>query len=317
MYYGGIYLGAELLVVGDAVRIESNFKIKGCYEILIINSIKLRFNGIQPEPNGRTVTGKRADFQRLYFRGHGFTTDKNHPHVGEPIEANIHPAMRQQQDAVKWYRIGNPDDEMEVDFSRVIGRLFESAVVMKWFARLWHANMEAEAINYGHEGVLQMRQLARMRSPNLGWDPNDNKGEKPRWFWARDRVHALDLIYQGKREVGEADRMGGLDTHTHDSAELGLRNPLSWRSIVMKVDRDNAVGYPGKETVDRPRKLIGTETPKDKPTKFRSGRYYSFVNGETFDKWTRDTDSIMDNEDRKARRKALQKWWNGIFFLLY
>ena len=59
--------------------------------------------------------------------GHGFTTDKNHPHVGEPIEANIHPAMRQQQDAVKWYRIGNPDDEMEVDFSRVIGRLFESA----------------------------------------------------------------------------------------------------------------------------------------------------------------------------------------------
>ena len=69
MYYGGIYLGAELLVVGDAVRIESNFKIKGCYEILIINSIKLRFNGIQPEPNGRTVTGKRADFQRLYFRG--------------------------------------------------------------------------------------------------------------------------------------------------------------------------------------------------------------------------------------------------------
>ena len=131
IYYGGIYLGAELLVVGDAVRIKSEFIEKGCYEILIINSIKLKVNNIQAEPDGKTVTGESAGLRRLYFRGCGYTTNRYHPYAGGLVsfteEVNIHPAMRQQQRSLKWYRIGDPGEDMEVDFSRVIGRLFESS----------------------------------------------------------------------------------------------------------------------------------------------------------------------------------------------
>ena len=130
LYFAGIYLGAELIVVGDAVRIKSEILEKRCHEIMIVKSIKLKYNDLEAEDDG-TVTGEKFGLRRLLFRGYGYTTDNTHLNVGEEVpfseEFVVHKAMRQQQKSVKWYRIGKPGQEMEVDFSRIIGRLFEAA----------------------------------------------------------------------------------------------------------------------------------------------------------------------------------------------
>ena len=130
LYFAGIYLGAELIVVGDAVRIRSEFLEKRCHEIMIVKSIKLKYNNLEPEEDG-SVTGEKFALRRLLFRGYGYTTDEDHINVGEEVpfseEFAAHKAMRQQQKSVTWYRIGQPGQEMEVDFSRIIGRLFEAS----------------------------------------------------------------------------------------------------------------------------------------------------------------------------------------------
>ena len=129
LYFAGIYLGAELIVVGDAVRIRSEILEKRCHEIMIVKSIKLKYNDLEAEDDG-SVTGEKFGLRRLLFRGYGYTTDKDHINVGEEVpfseEFAAHKAMRQQQKSVTWYRIGRPGQEMEVDFSRIIGRLFEA-----------------------------------------------------------------------------------------------------------------------------------------------------------------------------------------------
>lgn len=130
LYFAGIYLGAELIVVGDAVRIRSEYLEKRCHEIMVVKSIKLKYNDLKEDEDG-TVTGEKFGLRRLLFRGYGYTTDKDHLNRGEevpfPKEFEAHKAMRQQQKSHTWYRIGKPAQEMEVDFSRIIGRLFEAA----------------------------------------------------------------------------------------------------------------------------------------------------------------------------------------------
>ena len=130
LYFAGIYLGAELIVVGDAVRIRSEILEKRCHEIMIVKSIKLKYNDLEPEDDG-SVTGEKFGLRRLLFRGYGYTTDPDHINRGDEVpfseEFAVHKAMRQQQKSVTWYRIGKPGQEMEVDFSRIIGRLFEAA----------------------------------------------------------------------------------------------------------------------------------------------------------------------------------------------
>ena len=188
---------------------------------------------------------------------------------------------------------------------------------MKWFSGLWFFNVEEEAINLGHGSMVRMREYARAKTMNLGFDPNDNKGENPRWFWARDRVQALDLIHHdGKREPGEKATLGlPLPTPYWTDWVLPERDPLSWRTIRMNVTSDNAIVFPGKKTADLQRKFIGVYPYYEQPATFAPGRYYNITKREWFDDITTSNKSILtDKKNRLARRAILQHWWNGIFF---
>ena len=188
---------------------------------------------------------------------------------------------------------------------------------MQWFSGLWFFNLEDEAINFGHASTVRMRTYARAKNMNLGFDPTDKKGQIPRWFWARDRVQALDLIHHdGKREPGEKATLG-LPPPTPYWADWHppARAPRSWRTIRMNVTADNAIPFPGKETADQQRKFIGPYPYYEQPATFAPGRYYNITQREWFDEITTSNQSILtDKENRLARREVLQDWWNEIFY---
>lgn len=83
----------------------------------------------------------------------------------------------------------------------------------------------------------------------------------------------------------------------------------------MRTDRDNAIAFPGEKYVNRPRLIVGTIPAQEAPARFPLGGYYSTVNGETFDRFTKSTQSIMNKNGRKKRAKGLQRWWHMLSFI--
>ena len=191
----GIYLGGELIIVGDAVRIlplsqsqqQTSFSLGSpperprCTDVLVISSIRLNLLNIQPEHIATTapISPLLSTSMSITLVGRAYTIDPKRDHrlldldKLESSQSSITtikvptPFPREQVKSLfptvgareygDWYPLHADDKRYEISFDRVLGRLYEADAI-----RLWN-------------GQLQFKDEKETAGPNkptpsLSWD---------------------------------------------------------------------------------------------------------------------------------------------------
>ena len=225
IYHSGIFLGAELLIVGDAVRImppRAERSRRDVSDVLVIDSVAVQHSHLKAEPDGSRVTGDRLGSIKIVFRGHAYTTITSRAKGGVPIPlqemGRLPTAIRSTNHIYQWYHIGPHTERQEVDFFNVIGRAYEFDAVLRWFPKMNVDQLQRLSMTMGSGGVTDARNSAHYEDNRLA----DFPVRGGRWFWANNRVEALDLTSFNGVDVGDADE--------------GKADKRNWEKILMVLN---------------------------------------------------------------------------------
>jgi hypothetical protein len=215
----GVYIGAELLTVGDVVRIAPQTKEAACTDVLIVESIRLHLREIKPEhflPESPLLSAQSY----ISLVGKGYTTDasrhfQSSTHAIAVSPEEVKATFRPVGSALygPWYPLHAPQNRYEISHDQILGRLYEGAAVQIWTGLLQRepANGEKYAkprLDYDLEGIQEGRIYATQADERL-----DESHEEPLlWFWADTRAEALDLQTLNGVEVGKYDKVRDKDT---------------------------------------------------------------------------------------------------------
>lgn len=245
IYCHGIYLGSELLVKGDSVRLMPQ-KVGtpenpdgAVTDILVIKSIRLQLSScdaelsspqladtVAPRIFGKvyTVSPKRAYREPGYEEPKALTDD-------EVVDAFETTDMRSYG---SWYPLHPSDCEVQVSINQIIGRLYEKDYMNVVFGH--------DGFDIDLDGVLSGRQYGRETDNRLAVGKD--------WFCGDYRMEALALETFNGHEVGPYDEARDLKMWRANLQIIdGTATPADLRAA--KIPRD----------MGRPRVgLIGTKT---------------------------------------------------------
>ncbi|ETI23912.1 hypothetical protein G647_05719 [Cladophialophora carrionii CBS 160.54] len=221
----GVYIGAELITIGDTVRILPETKEVACTDVLVVESIRLHLRDITPDhflPDSPLLSTQSY----ITLVGKAYTTDRNryfqkNPHAQAPA-----PAIKISPEEVKttfrpvgsplygpWYALHAPQNRYEISHDQILGRLYEGAAVQLWTGLLQRKPTNGEkyikpVLDYDLQGIQEGRVYATHADERL----NESHEEPLVWFWADTRAEALDLQSINGVEVGRYDKVRDKDT---------------------------------------------------------------------------------------------------------
>jgi len=236
----GIYIGAELLIEGDAVKILPDehallAHAPQCTAVLVISTIRLQLHDIDEEHTkdmsprifGRSLitlvgTTYTLDPLRAYTPPSATSTSIAAP---QPVSAEIIKSALPTVGAAAygdWYALHSPTEKIEITHDRVLGRLYESGAMGMWTGTLGNhkTSKTPPSLSYDLSSVLAGRRYGTLTDERI---PESQSGTI-RWFWADNRVQALSLETINGVEVGAYDTV-------HD-----LRTMQAWRARLKIVD---------------------------------------------------------------------------------
>jgi Transcription-silencing protein Clr2 len=237
----GIYVGAELLIQGDAVKIlpsphAASTGSSECTDVLVISDIRLHLIGIDPEyTNNRsphvstktsiTLVGKAYTLDPL--RDFSRTTSVNSTSNAspQPIPAKIIKYALPTVGAAAygdWYALHAPNQKYEISFDRVLGRLYESGAMGMWTGTLGNRKTSdvRPSLSSDLESVLAARRYGTLTDSRIPEVPSGTI----KWHWADTRVRALALETVNGVEVGPFHRI------------RDLRTMQAWRARLKIID---------------------------------------------------------------------------------
>lgn len=229
--HGGIHIGSELIVVGDAIIVApTEADEEPEVRMMAVTSIALAYKELQTDPpNYKLVSGDhcRAIEVRLHGRlfnigprssssseEDGMDLDAETGNTeGIPRSISHHPTLRFTP-----YNPTRPDAIHSISLNRTIGRLHEPDAL----AQYGIADATA-ALDFAVSGIKEARDYARVNDKRISerreaWgssrsdyddgdeeESSEGRQKQPfyEWFWANDRVEALGVDRWGEFDVGE------------------------------------------------------------------------------------------------------------------
>ncbi|KAK4941027.1 hypothetical protein LTR10_018947 [Elasticomyces elasticus] len=222
----GLYIGSELIIVGDTVRITpepSTSKTKRCTDVMIVSDIRVNLVKVRPEDvlpdtpllsaaTSITLVGKaytldiRRDYQIQGKDPDADMTDLPSPVPVEEVKTAFRPVGTGEYGT--WYRLHDPRKGYEISYDRVLGRLYEAAAVRLWTGQLQtKQHEEAEKLkiqpplDFDLKAIEEGRRYATQADERLEEMEDDQLG----WFWADTRAEALDIQTINGTETGKYD----------------------------------------------------------------------------------------------------------------
>jgi hypothetical protein len=217
----GVYLGPELIMVGDTVRLKSQITADGasfgCEEVLRVESIRLNLEGLQ-DIHAEAKSPALASASWVSFVGQAFTTDSSQAYrVIDRLNGSSLPVVvpvTEIQTILKafgteecgsWFYMHSKSKRFLVSHEQVLGRLHEPAAV-----RLWnHRRFETQAgrrlkaqqplLHYDIPGITMARMIATRTDTRLP----DPEAKEIVWYWADTRAEALAVESFNGHEVGK------------------------------------------------------------------------------------------------------------------
>ncbi|KAJ4375486.1 hypothetical protein N0V86_007017 [Didymella sp. IMI 355093] len=206
IYCRGMYLGFEMLAVGDAVRLLPNTSHSQTTstDILIIKSIRLNWSNLENASSNDWDDGRPYN-SAVWVHGAAYTSD---PARQNKEWFSSSQSSQAADDYGDWYPLHPPSKELAIPYSRVIGRLYERDAMALW---LNVKSGDYPFLDAGREALIESRDFARQHDKRISDHPN------AKWYWADSRAQALDL-----------HTVNGLDVSTHDQ----LRDTKEWRKKI-------------------------------------------------------------------------------------
>lgn len=213
VFCNGAFIGAELLFVGDTVRLISEQSQPQVTDVLHIEKILVKWANLEVDEDG-IVDESRAAHVSLRFIGHSYTSDKKRSYKGMTLKSQErmgeYPSGMEGYD--RWYYMLRPDLLHDYSHDRIFGRCFEGEAMMLWSAE------DEPTLTFGLQGT----RAARLYSAE-----NDQRiitaGKK--WFWGEHRAECLDLGTFNGIEVGSRDPD---------------RDPKAWRDTLRVIDGETS-----------------------------------------------------------------------------
>ncbi|KAF1926174.1 uncharacterized protein M421DRAFT_422850 [Didymella exigua CBS 183.55] len=206
IYCRAMYLGYEMLAVGDAVRLLPNAS-RGqttSTDILIIKSIRLKWSNLDSASENDWDEGRPYN-SAVWIYGAAYTSDPSRQNKEWFSDSQSSQAADDYGD---WYPLHPPSKELAIPYSRVIGRLYERNAMALW---LNIKSGDCDFLDAGREALVESRDFARQHDIRISSRPD------AKWHWADSRAQALDL-----------HTVNGLDVSSHDQ----LRDPTEWRKKI-------------------------------------------------------------------------------------
>ena len=217
----GVFLGSELIVVGDTIRLISTESPKQCTDVMVVDSIRLNLEGMQQDhtlPQSKLLCSRSS----VSFVGSTYTLDKSRsydmpdqemmddgleqvvvptPLPREMVKVIFRPVGSAEYGA--WYKLHADNKKYEVSYDQVLGRLYEADAVRLWTGQRQEKIrngdvMAPPSLDFDVSGILSARYYATATDERL---PKP-EGRENLWYWADDRVQALDLATFNGHEVG-------------------------------------------------------------------------------------------------------------------
>lgn len=214
IYFHAIYIGSELLAVGDTIRLLPKSVDAICEDILVIKTIRLKLTNLD-KASDNDWDGGRPWNSSAYVFGTGYTTDQSRSSKDWLHKDYKRPAVMRRYEAQ--YPLHPPNKEMMVPFNRVLGRLYDADAMTLWLPSLSNTKgkISPPDLNHGREGVLKGRAYAKTHDPRIA----ESFGTQ--WFLGDHRSDALDL-----------KTFNGLEVTKYDTE----RNPKEWRKQIKVLE---------------------------------------------------------------------------------
>lgn len=210
IYCRAIYVGHEMLAVGDTVRLLPNASAgqSTSTDILVIKSIRLKWKKLDCSSNNDWDEGLPYN-SSVWVYGAAYTSDPSR--TDKEWRSDAHPSAV-FDDYGEWYPLHPPSKELAIPHSRILGRLHERDAVVLWMSSTTN---DPHLLDAGRQGLVESRTISRQHDKRISREPDAN------WYWADSRVQALDL-----------HTVNGLDVSTLDQ----LRDPKDWRRRIKAMD---------------------------------------------------------------------------------
>ncbi|ORY16597.1 hypothetical protein BCR34DRAFT_460186, partial [Clohesyomyces aquaticus] len=212
----GLYIGSELVAVGDTIRLlprtEDDAKST---EVLIVTSIRLRLSNLDLASDNDFDEGRPYN-TTAYIFGKGFTTNAVASNPDWIVEDAALPAILRtythneaaENGAVhtlSWYPLHSPSHSLQIHFSRFLSRLHEASALSQYLIITTtppstSASTAPSVLSLGLTGLLTSRSFSTSHNPHI----SRNNGSS--WFWAESRSEALGLETVNGLEVDKFDR---------------------------------------------------------------------------------------------------------------
>ncbi|KAF1812360.1 hypothetical protein P152DRAFT_458735 [Eremomyces bilateralis CBS 781.70] len=251
----GIYIGAELILVGDAVRLLPPSEKQGNItsvdiDVLHIKSIRLTLTNLDRASDNDRDEGHPYNTS-VEVRGIPYTTNPIAKFADvSPLNDNLGPlGMEDYASFTPFFPKRAKGKLVCIPFHRILGRCYDAIAVQLWFPNEQRKivdmsqkkNQEVTGaelpnitlLHYGAEGVLAARQYSSQNYRKI-----DHRSGKS-WFWGDTRVESLDV-----------HSMSGAPVERFDAN----RDPRKWRREIRVLE---GVGPAGKvRTTEEKRKLV-------------------------------------------------------------
>ena len=232
----GAYIGSELIIPGDVVRLLPNpdeQKPDEVTDILAVTAIKLRLVNIDEAGNDDWDQG-RPYTVCLHISGRAFTLDRKRSFDGVgklPIPPGSKVLPSGLEGYGQWYHMTDPRQSkarLEVPYTRVFSRVPETIAYESWFqspdsaVQPFRKPSKTAELKQDATGLWQARQYSYHNDPRI------DKAAGKSWYWADTRAEALDLHEVNNRFVGPKDQ-----TRTSDQMK-------AWRKALAALDGSKA-----------------------------------------------------------------------------
>ncbi|KAJ4402072.1 hypothetical protein N0V91_007433 [Didymella pomorum] len=214
IYSRAMYLGYEMLAVGDAVRLLPNASLgqTTTTDILVIKSIRLKLSNLDNASDNDWDEGPPYK-SAVWIHGAAYTSDPSRQNKEWFSDSQSSQTASQAGDEYgEWYPLHPPSKELAIPYSRVMGRLFERDAMALW---LNEKSNEQDLLDAGREALIESRGFARQHDKRISDHLEAN------WYWADSRAQALDL-----------HTINGLDVSSHDQ----LRDTKEWRKKIKVIE---------------------------------------------------------------------------------
>lgn len=276
----GMFLGPEMIIVGDAVRLkpagvtlESLEKsLPAVTDVMVIDRIQFRFISCIDDSQSPLL----AEKHQVRVRGKVYTVSpvRAYREQGEyappPLGRDEVINAFQQTSMTEygpWYRAHKLATLVEVSQDMIIGRCYEPSAMELVFGKT--------ALNFDLAGMLASRDWSRRADNRLP--------DGQHWFWADYRTQALGI-----------DTLNGEDVGRYSDA----RNCKMWKAILNILDGTASKGDYDAAKLPRKAGRPSTTTTKDNKSQFSEiGKMSSLVTSGLHMDTSANVSSIEDSDE--------------------